>query len=92
MIDSTIEFLYLLIIFLIFLWTYIGVKNELVYKARQKTLAYISQRAREAIDNNDIEWKRFYKLMDKPSYNILLWNPVAWTYKQMYPNIKDQLK
>ena len=67
-------------------------KNHLVYKARLKTLARISERAKQAIDDRDFNWQRFYDLMDKPSYNVLMWNPTVWTYRQMYPHINEQLK
>ena len=83
-------FIALAIIFL-FLSLYIHIKNRLVYKTRQVVLTRISKRATQAIDNRE-KWRHYYEILDKPSYDVLLWNPVVWTPKQMYPHINDQLK
>jgi hypothetical protein len=60
-------------------------RNVWAFRIQMKALAVVSIKAREAIDNGDRDWERFYRRYHERSYEGVLFDLTAWTPRQAYP-------
>jgi len=66
------------------------VRNELVFRVRQKALKIISKKAKIAIKNNE-NWEKSYTEYDlNDSYDKMFFDLTKWSFNQFYPNINKK--
>lgn len=77
-----------MLIILIIIWLIFFVRNILIYKYRARALMITSEKAREAIDNGDDDWRKHYdKYEDSGPYGSMLLALHKWGYNQFYKEI-----
>ena len=67
-------------------------RNYVVYKIKRKAIDRASELARKSIDNGDLDWAKYYPMLETRSYSHLMLNITIWSAEAAYPQLYNELE